>query len=69
MEPSDELEVQRLLATTRTLVGQAHKLSRSINETVDELQEFHDDLARGAVTEYHERRKSAAPYEGEDRRA
>lgn len=65
MAPSDDDEVTALLATTRSLVNQAHGLSRSINGTLEELQEFHADLLRPD----QDRRVMQKPYEGENRRA
>lgn len=68
--PSDmDVEVTALLASTRQLVGQAHRLSKSINATVEELAEFAADIAAGRAAEYHDRRISNQPHEGEDRRA
>jgi hypothetical protein len=58
-------DVATLLATTRSLVNQAHRLASSIDSTVEELQEFHDDLVRPD----RERRVRQQPYEGDDRRA
>lgn len=69
--PTDALppEVLALVETTRRLTGQAFRLSRSINETVEELTEFTEDLRRGHPEHFHERRKNSETYEGEDRRA
>ena len=52
MAPHSDPEVARLIAAARELTKQAHRLSRSIDETVEELDEFTQSLAahRAAVT-------------------
>lgn len=65
MAPLRSDEVQKLLATTRSLVNQAHSLSRSIDDTVEELHEFAADLKGASAAE---RRVIEQSYEGGDRR-
>lgn len=54
-------EVRELVATARELTGQAFRLSRSINEAVEELNEYRNQIELN-------RRTSQQPYQGRDRR-
>lgn len=56
-------EVDELLRTTRRLTGQAFNLSRSINETITELDEFVNDIRAHPDRRFYPEQ----PHEGERR--
>ena len=59
-------EVDALLASVRSLTAQAHRLSGSINATLEELNDFVIITRDGVVT--RDRRRRQLPIIGEDRR-